>query len=285
MDKTLKMEHPMMHGPAVKRLQEVGDHLGYDYGPNDGIFGEDTQDMVMAYQIAHGLVVDGIVGPKTWGHMTKMMDAVSGEAGICEGLNLVHDIRGAHPPPKHYARKRTWNQIVGVTLHQTGCNMPQKPESWKRLNAHIGITQEGLAVLVNDPTDMIWHAQGLSKSTIGIEIEGNFQGLMGNDRTLWRGGGGPHFLNDKMKDALQEVFIWLRAGFQDNGAEWHHIFGHRQSSETRRGDPGSQIWNEVATPWATLLGMKHECDGGQYYSIGSGKPIPKLWNPEYIGKY
>lgn len=37
----------------------------------DGIFGPGTQSAVRAYQKQHGLVVDGIVGPKTWGELLK----------------------------------------------------------------------------------------------------------------------------------------------------------------------------------------------------------------------
>ena len=50
MDNVLKFTKPMMHGPAVKRLQELGDLLGCDTGPNDGIFGKDTLKAVKAIQ-------------------------------------------------------------------------------------------------------------------------------------------------------------------------------------------------------------------------------------------
>jgi N-acetyl-anhydromuramyl-L-alanine amidase AmpD len=279
------LTHPMMHGPAVKRLQEVGDQLGYDYGPNDGIFGEDTESMVKSFQSGHGLAVDGMAGDQTWKAMLDLMDAAADETRPLGANRTIYDIRGQHDRPKHYARKRRWSDIVGVTLHQTGCNMPQKPSSWKRLNAHIGITQEGLVVLVNDPTDMIWHAQGLSKRTIGIEIEGNYQGVAGNNNTLWKGGGGPHFLNDNMLCALQELLGWLTSEFSHNGVEWQSIFAHRQSSDARRGDPGSDIWQRVAMSWAESLGLKDEYDGGPYYCIGSGSAIPQLWNPSYPRKY
>lgn len=47
-------------GEDVKRLQSA---LGITA---DGIFGANTEGAVRAFQIMHGLVGDGIVGPKTW---------------------------------------------------------------------------------------------------------------------------------------------------------------------------------------------------------------------------
>lgn len=62
--------HPLLRsgsrGPAVIELQQALSKLGYNPGPIDGIFGQKTEAAVRAFQSAKGLVVDGIVGPKTW---------------------------------------------------------------------------------------------------------------------------------------------------------------------------------------------------------------------------
>lgn len=39
---------------------------GYNCGIEDGIFGPNTEIAVKEWQAAHGLVPDGIIGPKTW---------------------------------------------------------------------------------------------------------------------------------------------------------------------------------------------------------------------------
>ena len=57
----------MMRGEHVRYLQEQLAANGYDLGPVDGIFGRLTRDAVIAFQQANGLLVDGIVGPQTWG--------------------------------------------------------------------------------------------------------------------------------------------------------------------------------------------------------------------------
>lgn len=53
-------------GYQVKVLQTLLKLNGYDCGSVDGQFGGKTYAAVVAYQKAHGLVADGIVGPKTW---------------------------------------------------------------------------------------------------------------------------------------------------------------------------------------------------------------------------
>ncbi|MEO1378137.1 MAG: peptidoglycan-binding domain-containing protein [Cyanobacteria bacterium J06635_10] len=42
---------------------------GYDIGVIDGKFRPATQEAVMNFQNAYGLVCDGIVGPNTWNYL------------------------------------------------------------------------------------------------------------------------------------------------------------------------------------------------------------------------
>lgn len=72
---TIKKETPKMSvlkkgskGYQVKVLQLLLLLNGYGVGKSgaDGDFGNATHNAVVAYQKAHGLVADGIVGPKTW---------------------------------------------------------------------------------------------------------------------------------------------------------------------------------------------------------------------------
>jgi hypothetical protein len=52
-------------GTRVKRLQTALAAAGLDPGKPDGIFGRQTRSAVIAFQEAHDLTADGIVGPKT----------------------------------------------------------------------------------------------------------------------------------------------------------------------------------------------------------------------------
>lgn len=300
---TLKLQKPMMHGPAVMRLQEMLDLVGYGLdSQNDGIYGIQTYRDVVKYQIDFCLEADGICGPITWEDLlittSNHMDPQpgGGENPTYDGMGdrwryyngtlskgTFVDRRGKHPRPRLYKCKRPWSQIAGVTLHQTGCEMPKNPAGWDRLNAHIGITQEGVAILVNDPTDFIWHAQGLSKNTIGIEIEGNYCGIHGDMRTLWKGGGGPHYLNSKMINALWDIRCWLEEEFERQGQLWTLVHAHRQSAQSRIADPGEEIWSRVGRPWCdVVLGATAGPEG---WCRGTGRPIPKEWDVRYEADY
>ena len=67
---TVKEELPILRksnkGYYVGYLQEKLNSLGYNCGKVDKIFGSKTLAAVKAFQKAQNLVVDGVVGPKTW---------------------------------------------------------------------------------------------------------------------------------------------------------------------------------------------------------------------------
>lgn len=68
---TVKLEVLSMGstGEQVEALQRILASYGYNLGsknPFDGKFGQMTEDAVKAFQKAHGLKDDGIVGAKTW---------------------------------------------------------------------------------------------------------------------------------------------------------------------------------------------------------------------------
>lgn len=68
--------HPMLRqgsrGSAVKRLQRAMRSHGYWHSGNDGIFGQTTEQAVMAVQKVHGLTRDGVCGPVTWGVVERL---------------------------------------------------------------------------------------------------------------------------------------------------------------------------------------------------------------------
>jgi hypothetical protein len=64
-----RLQQPMLTGPVVTAIQNALAKAGCDPGTVDGVFGKDTDAAVRRYQAAHGLGVDGEVGPATAGHL------------------------------------------------------------------------------------------------------------------------------------------------------------------------------------------------------------------------
>ena len=64
-------------GTLVKECQQMLQKLGYDLGVcgADGDFGPATEKAVRAFQKAHDLAVDGVVGPKTWDALEKAVNS------------------------------------------------------------------------------------------------------------------------------------------------------------------------------------------------------------------
>ena len=63
------LQQPMLNGPVVKAIQKALANAGCKPGPIDGVFGKSTDAAVRRYQRAHGLTVDGVVGPVTAGRL------------------------------------------------------------------------------------------------------------------------------------------------------------------------------------------------------------------------
>lgn len=57
-------------GSSVRVLQRLLRSNGYPVNV-DGSFGALTESAVRAFQSRRGLVADGVVGPRTWGELTR----------------------------------------------------------------------------------------------------------------------------------------------------------------------------------------------------------------------
>ncbi|MEG2951169.1 MAG: peptidoglycan-binding domain-containing protein, partial [Clostridia bacterium] len=74
-------------GGAVRRLQTWLCDLGYNVGESgvDGDFGAATLEAVRRFQEGNGLVVDGVVGQRTW---AALAEARRGAMGAMNETNI-----------------------------------------------------------------------------------------------------------------------------------------------------------------------------------------------------
>ena len=74
--RVLKFTTPFMQGSDVIICQRILQKLGYDLGSSgvDGKYGKKTADAIARFQSEHGLVVDSVVGIRTWSMLEKYND-------------------------------------------------------------------------------------------------------------------------------------------------------------------------------------------------------------------
>jgi len=154
-------------GPALTRLGEL---LGEDMGL---VYDETVEAVVSKWQHNHGLADDGIVGPLTWGALEAEAARHDVDPVVPPGLRL----HLAHPPTT-LTEDRWELRPTGVTLHQTACEFGPRATlaRYGRVNCHVLVPRTGSAIVLATPSTWIWHAQALSRNTLGIEIEGVFDG-------------------------------------------------------------------------------------------------------------
>src|SRR5690606_40111361 len=105
----------------------------------------------------------------------------------------------------------------------------------------------------------------LNASTLGLEVEGVYDGrATGSSRPT-----------ETTIDAARAALHWLVETGRSEGMPIRYVYAHRQSSRSRRADPGAWLWREVALWGVGELGL--ETRPG--YVIGDGRPIPVDWQP------
>ena len=189
--------------------------------------------------------------------------------------------------------KRNWRDIYAIMVHHTGYENKEEriaESSRTASNYHFIIARSGKVYMANHPQLMIWHGHGLSQHSIGIEIDGNFAGLM-NDPThggkpyFWTGGksSAPSIPTNAQLDALDTLVRELADMLKKNGTSLKYIYAHRQSAASRESDAGQIVWQHAVLKLQSELGLQKTTETFTYTSgergEGGGNPIPKEWDP------
>lgn len=188
--------------------------------------------------------------------------------------------QGHGPDGSWKVRPRGWHEVKGICLHQTACLLGEREERWNSVGCHVGITRGGRVLWLHDFDRIVAHGNGWNAQTVGIEIDGLYAGVEGDPSTVWDDPSTPSretgmALTEEAAEAARQTIRWIAARVLAHAGRVKVLVAHRQSSQSRRNDPGSAIWQRIALPMHAELGLN---DGGVGFSIG-GFPIPTAWDP------
>jgi hypothetical protein len=186
--------------------------------------------------------------------------------------------------PKHVYGRRAWDRVTGVCLHQTACVLGENPPRWDTVGCHVGVTRSGKVIWLHDFNKLVVHGNRWNAQTVGIEIDGMYEGVEGDIRTFWRPKDQPNLQPQRPTEvqlrAVRDLIRWIKKQVIKNGGKLNALVAHRQASVNRRNDPGSRIWKDVALPMSKELDLS---DGGPGFKLGDGYPIPEEWDPRRKG--
>lgn len=296
-------------GDDVRAFQVALMSLGYSlprWGA-DGHYGEETLAAVREFIEDHGL--DPTKGDAVYDRVMTLAAAYRQPLPVC-----FVDRRGMQRSRQYGVRR--WSEITGITLHQTATcflddsdfhdmgKVSRAVERVAGLAIHHAILRNGFSVWSHHYEAEVAQAQRVyNASDVGIEIDGWFSGVEGDDRSFWRPEHSPDrepmVLTDKQARSCLDTIDFIVSEVARHGGEIKYIHAHRQTASSRRSDPGEQIWKRVALP---AMAKHNLSDGGDGYYIphrserpkwdrnawsddAPGWPIPKQWDPRRTYDY
>ena len=141
------------------------------------------------------------------------------------------------------------------------------------------------------------HGNGFNRRSLGLEVDGLYSGLRDDPDTVPRedvrttmGRKEPCELDARTLEAAKAALRWLVEAGRSEGMPIRYVWAHRQSSPTRRADPGEDIWRELIEGWALeALGLEAQREvaivSTSKKAPGMGRPIPVEWSERGVGRY
>lgn len=227
-----------------------------------------------------------------------------------ERVDLSDRLGPRYPGTRGYpgaTKYRRPEEVDGIVLHQTATRFPvgrywlRKADGDERrarqlrvlrVAAHY-IALRDLQVVKGRPTlAYVHHANRLNRPTLGVEVEGRFPGLEDVPETAPREdllttwglakGETPDEADRATVDAAREAVAWAYEDGRRAGCPLRYIYAHRQSNGSRRADPGEALWEAVAVDFAVAV---LHLEVRPTYVLGSGRPLPAVWDPAGVGPY
>lgn len=298
-------------GPDVQEMQEALIECGYPlhkFGA-DGDFGNETLVALRLFQTDHDIDRNGDITPvsqKTldafgWdapedAPIPKPPDQKYGDVRLYDLRNTPFEGRVARKFKRRGSRPvvRDPAQVTGITIHQTAAKYGTAAYQIHAANGnvefalanrslrvacHVMAFHDGFIAWPNPLDWYVYHGNGFNSFELGLEIDGNYPGVKYGK--TWNGGTPTIITEDVVRAACAAIELMVIEG-RKLGMPIEYIHAHRQSSATRRSDPGEKLWRRVVLDYAVpVLGLQAE----QGRTLGKGRPIPKDWDPNGVGEY
>lgn len=223
-------------------------------------------------------------------------------------------VEGKHKLERGRVVVRRPQDVTGITVHQMAI-MPGVSEAQVRaaggnrnlaldrralgFASHLSVMPTGHLVHCNPWLWWVYHGNGFNPCDLGLEVAGLFPGMVDRPdtapredlRTVW--GGGSREITKLTADIIALTRMALYAMCElagKEGCDIRYVHAHRQSSDSRRSDPGEGIWKGAVLEYAIpVLGLKAEPAKALPPSNrkdGPGRPIPVEWDPVHgVGNY
>jgi len=202
---------------------------------------------------------------------------------------------------------RPWSKVTGITLHQTAVNITD-PERCLNVPVHSCVMDGGpngedaTIILLHDPTDYMYHANGFNRRDIGIEVCCRAAGVEDDPATAadesvlttWlpksirqRIAAGKTTAHEHISEATdaeleacRRLIRYYCEQAEQNEGEIAFIHAHRQATKNRVSDPGSRIWLNCGELARDKLGLDV---GPPDFKIADGMPLPDAWTGKAHG--
>jgi hypothetical protein len=178
--------------------------------------------------------------------------------------------------------------VDGICLHQTACIFGPHNDIQKRherafdVPIHALAFNDGTVVLPYPTLGYLYHGGQWNSRSLGLEIEGQFPGLIADLPQRGETDVSHLGLSDIALAAACRGVEELVTRGRALGCPITHIWAHRQSAGDRRSDPGEEIWRRVALDFAVAkLGLIPQ----QSVHLRDGKSIPVEWDPHGVGHF
>jgi len=193
--------------------------------------------------------------------------------------------------------------IDTIVVHQTACEFGVSRRAIKLADGDVELARArraldvachalafrgGYFVAAHPLLAYVHHAGRDNAPSLCLEVEGRYCGIQDDPTTVAREdlkstwGGEPTELTDQAVESALAALGWLVVEGRALECPLTKIKTHRQSSDTRRSDPGEEIFKRVVLFGAELYDLEVVYES----RTRVGRPVPVQWDPvNGIGEY